>query len=73
MNEVSALTLKWYEETVKGRVLPYWGARRLDKFTPASVDEFKAMLLGEKISPRTVNVVLMRLREMLRLAYERDW
>jgi integrase len=70
-NEVSVLTLRWYKETVEGKVLPFWGSKRLDHFSPTLFDTFKAGLIQGKISPRYVNVVLMRLRDLLRVAYER--
>jgi integrase len=72
-NEVSALTLKWYQETVEGKILPFWGTKSLDHFSPKRFDSFKAGLLQRKISPRYVNVVLMRLRDLLRLAYDRGY
>ena len=70
-NEVSPLTLKWYVETVEAKILPCWGSKRVVDFTPALFDRFKAGLLDTKLSPRSVNIVLLRLREMLRLAHER--
>jgi integrase len=72
-NEVAPLTLQWYQETVEGKILPFWGSKLLDQFSPKLFDRFKAGLLEEKLSPRTVNVILMRLREMLRLAHERGY
>jgi integrase len=72
-NEVSALTLAHYQEMIERKVLPCWGPRRLDAFTPSLFDRFKAALLEQKLAPRTVNIVLTRLRELLRLAYERGY
>ncbi len=72
-NEVSSLTLAWYAETVEGKILPFWGARRVDDFSPLLFDRFKAGLLGSKLSPRSVNIVLQRLKEMLRMAYARGY
>jgi integrase len=71
--EVSALTLKHYQETVEQKILPFWGQKRLDAVTPVFFDRFKAQLLESKLAPRTVNIVLMRLREMLRLAHDREY
>ncbi len=72
-NEVSPLTLSWYAETVEGKILPFFGTKRLDDFSPAIFDRFKAGLVGGKLSPRSVNIVLLRLKEMLRMAYERGY
>jgi integrase len=72
-NEVAPLTLQWYRETVEGKILPFWGSKPLDRFSPQLFDRFKAGLLEKKLSPRTVNVILMRLREMIRLAHERGY
>lgn len=71
--EVAPLTLKAYRETVEQKVLPFWGQKRLDAVTPVFFDRFKAGLLEQKLAPRTVNIVLMRLREMLRLAQDRGY
>src|SRR5262249_8696145 len=70
-NEVSALTLQWYQEVAEKKILPYWGAKRIDDFSHASFDTFKTMLCETKLAPRSVNIVLMRLRELLRLAHQR--
>lgn len=70
-NEVAPLTLRWYLETVEGRILPFWGSKLLEKLKPVMFDDFKAGLLQDKLAPRTVNVILMRLREILRMAHDR--
>jgi integrase len=70
-NEVTPLTLQWYSDTVKGKILPVWGTKCLDEFTQARFDRFKASLIGRGLAPRSVNIVLMRLRELLQFAYER--
>ena len=72
-NEVSPLTLQWYQETVEAKILPFFGPKRLDDFSPTLFDRFKAGLLGGKLSPRSVNIILLRLKEMLRMAYERGY
>lgn len=71
--EVSPLTLKAYRETVEQKILPFWGPKRLDAVTPVLFDRFKAGLLEQKLAPRSVNIVLMRFREMLRLAHDRGY
>jgi integrase len=72
-NEVAPLTYIWYRETVEGKILPYWGTKRLTDFSHANFDTFKAGLLEEKLSPRSVNIVLMRLRQLLRMAHQRGY
>lgn len=69
--EVSPLTLRAYRETVEQKILPFWGAKRLDAVTPVLFDRFKVDLAETKLAPRSVNIILMRLREMLRLAQDR--
>lgn len=71
--EVTPLTLAWYRERIEKKVLPTWGTKRLEDFTPVLFDRFKAGLVDQKLSPRTVNIVLMRFRELLQLAYERGY
>ena len=51
-NEVAPLTLAWYAEVVEGKILPFFGAKRLDDFSPALFDRFKAGLIGGTLSPR---------------------
>ncbi len=41
-NEVSPLTLEWYQETVEAKILPFLGRKRLEDFSPALFDEYKA-------------------------------
>ena len=72
-NEVSPLTLAWYRETIEGKILPFWGTKRLVDFSHAAFDTFKAALLDEKLAPRSVNIVLMRLRQLLRMAHQRGY
>lgn len=72
-NEVSPLTYIWYRETVEGKILPFWGSKRLTDFSHAAFDAFKAGLLEQKLSPRSVNIVLMRLRQLLRMAHQRGY
>jgi len=71
--EVTSLTMQGYRETIKQKVLPFWGAKRLDSLTPVLFDRFKAELQEQKLAPRTVNIILMRLRQMLRLAHDRGY
>jgi integrase len=72
-NEVSPLTYQWYREVVEKKILPFWGAKRLADFSHAPFDAFKAGLLEQKLAPRAVNIVLMRLRELLRMAHQRGY
>lgn len=72
-NEVSPLTLEWYREVVEKKILPFWGSKRIGDFSHGAFDTFKAGLLEQKLAPRTVNIVLMRLRELLRMAYQRGY
>src|SRR5262249_27368977 len=72
-NEVSALTLQWYAETIEGKILPFWCAKRVDQFAHVDFDRFKTGLIQSKLAPRSVNIALMRLRELLRLAYDRGY
>ena len=72
-NEVTPLTLEWYQQTVEGKILPFWGSKRLADFSHAGFDTFKAGLLEQKLAPRSVNIVLMRLRQMLRMAHQRGY
>jgi len=71
--EVTPLTMKAYRETIEQKILPFWGPKRLDAATPVLFDRFKADLLEQKLAPRTVNIVLTRLRQMLRLAHDRGY
>jgi integrase len=71
--EVSPLTLSWYQERVERKILPTWGAKRLADFTPVLFDRFKASLLEQKLAPRTINIILMRFRELLGLGYDRGY
>jgi integrase len=71
--EVTPLTMQGYRETIEQKVLPFWGAKRLETLTPVIFDRFKAELQEQKLAPRTVNIILMRLRQMLRLAHERGY
>jgi integrase len=72
-NEVSPLTIEWYQQTVEGKILPFWGPKRLADFSHAGFDTFKAGLLEQKLAPRTVNIALMRLRQLLRMAHQRGY
>lgn len=72
-NEVSPLTYMWYRETIEGKILPFWGSKRLADFSHAGFDTFKAGLLEQKLAPRTVNIALMRLRQLLRMAHQRGY
>ncbi len=72
-NEVSPLTLEWYREIAEKKILPVWGTKRLADFSHTGFEAFKAGLFEQKLAPRTVNIVLMRLREMLRLAHQREY
>ncbi len=70
-NEVAPLTLAWYEEVVEQKILPFWGGKDLEAFTPQLFDEFKTRLVREGLAARTINIVLARLKEMLRMAEDR--
>jgi integrase len=71
--EVTPLTMKGYRETIEQKVLSFWGTKRLDTLTPVLFDRFKAGLQEQKLAPRTVNIILMRLRQILRLGHERGY
>ena len=71
--DVSPLTLEWYCRVVEGDILPALGSKYLDDFTPVVADRFKAGLVGRRLGPRTVNIVLARLKEMLRMAEDRRY
>jgi integrase len=62
---------------VRGRrrekILPFWGTKRIANFAHLAVDAFKAGLLEQKLAPRTINIILLRLREMLRMAHQRGY
>src|SRR5439155_17306726 len=53
--------------------LPFWGPKRLEDFTPQRFDEFRASLVGANLAPRTVNIILSRLKELLRMARDRGY
>jgi integrase len=72
-NEVSPLTYDWYREVVEKKILPFGGAKRLADFSHSLFDTFKAGLLEQKLAPRSINIVLMRLRELLRMAHQRGY
>jgi integrase len=71
--EVTPLTMKGYRETIEQKVLPFWGGKRLDALTPVAFDRFKVELQEQKLAPRTVNIVLTRLRQVLCVAVERGY
>ena len=71
--EVTPLTMKGYRETIERKILPFWGSKHLDALTPVVFDRFKAKLQEQKLAPRTVNIILTRLRQMLCLAHEREY
>ena len=72
-NEVSPLTYDWYREILERKILPFWGAKRLTDFSHVGFDTFKAGLLEQKLAPRSANIVLGRLRELLRVAHQRGY
>jgi len=45
-NDVTPLTMHWYEKAAKVRLLPFWGKLRLDAIEPRHFDEFKARLVA---------------------------
>src|SRR6266481_2376097 len=59
-NEVSPLTYIWYRETVEGKILPFWGSKRLTDFSHAAFDAFKSVFLEQKLPHRSVYIVLRR-------------
>ncbi len=73
INEISPLTLKWYTSVVKGKILPTWRNRRIDDLTPVMFDQFKASLLAQNLAPRSMNIILGRLKEILRFAQDRGY
>ncbi len=72
-NDVTPLTMHWYEKAARVRLLPFWGKRRLDAIEPQHFDEFKARLVAEKLAPRTVNIELGLLKQLLRFAADRGY
>ena len=72
-NEVSPLTLAWYTTVAEREILPFWGRKQVRDFAPALVDTFKSGLVARELAPRTVNIVLARQKEMLRMARERGY
>jgi integrase len=73
MNDVTPLTMHWYDKAARVRLLPFWGKRRLDELEPRHFDEFKAVLVGEKLAPRTMNIELALLKQLLRFAADRGY
>ena len=72
-NDVTPLTMHWYEKAAKVRLLPFWGKLRLDVIEPRHFDEFKARLVAGKLAPRTVNIELGLLKQLLRFAADRGY
>src|SRR2546429_6069092 len=66
-NEVSPLTLEWYEEVGEGKILPFWGSKRLTDFSHSGFDTFKAGLLGQNVASRRVRIRLLRRGFVLRI------
>ncbi len=73
MNEITPLTLRWYTSVVKGKILPTWRNRRIDDLTPVMFDQFKASLVAQNLAPRSMNIILGRLKEILRFAQDRGY
>jgi hypothetical protein len=48
--EVTLLTMKGCRETIERKILPFWGAKRLDTLTPVLFDRFKADLAEQKLA-----------------------
>ena len=63
---VSTSTINQYR--IDAHLLPYFGNMTLSRITPQMVDGYKAMRLGEGVSPSTVNRELANLSHMLRMA-----
>src|SRR5439155_10461144 len=72
-NDVTPLTMHWYEKAARVRLLPFWGKRRLDAIEPRHFDEFKARLVADELAPRTMNIELGLLKQLLRFAADRGY
>src|SRR5437899_8882133 len=72
-NDVTPLTMHWYEKAARVRLLPFWGKRRLDAIEPRHFDEFKTRLVADELAPRTMNIELGLLKQLLRFAADRGY
>jgi integrase len=71
--DVSPLTMKWYAKLARVRLLPYWKTKRLDALEPRHFDEFKARLVEAKLAPRTMNMELALLKQLIRFGADRGY
>lgn len=71
--DVTPLTMHWYEKAARVRLLPFWGTRRLDALDPRHFDEFKARLVSQELAPRTINIELGLLKQLIRFAVDRGY
>ncbi len=72
-SDVTPLTMRWYKKAARVRLLPFWGRRRLDGLEPKHFDDFKARLVEAKLAPRTMNIELGLLKQLLRFAADRGF
>ena len=72
-------TLKDYESILAGSVFPLLGEVKLKDIRPEHIDQLTNMLSRRKgikkkmLSPRRMNIILIRVRQVLDLAYERGY
>lgn len=81
VRRVSPATATSYEQMVRNHLLPYFGERRLDEISMASIRDFVGHLkryrskarsrYGRALSPATINDCLAVLRVLVRDAHER--
>ncbi len=64
-------TLSGYESLLRSRVLPQLGTMRLNKVSPAVVDEWVASMVDDGLSPSRIRQAHQLLGAMLRLAVRR--
>lgn len=67
-SNVRPKTFDCYRQHVENRILPYFGSRRLRQINTEDVEQFKASLSKEDISPSTVGKHLLTLKMILKTA-----
>jgi len=76
--KLSESTAKEYERILHARVFPQVGAVSLKNIQPEHLDRLTNHLKGlkgieGKLSPRRTNIILLRVRQVLDLAFEREY
>jgi hypothetical protein len=72
-------TLRDYESILTGSVFPLIGTIKLKDIRPEHIDQLTNTLKKRKgikastLSPRRINIILIRVRQVLDLAYERGY